>query len=80
MGRAEIALDCRNLHGEGVFWNDRDGPVRKPTSTQEARWFEPKGGKIRVESRCQTAHAASPLPEAAASLWRSPMNGLLRPR
>ena len=27
MSEAELVLDCRNRHGEGVFWNAGDGRV-----------------------------------------------------
>jgi len=46
MGRAEIALDCRNLHGEGVFWNDRDGRLWwTDIHGKKLWWFKPEGGK-----------------------------------
>ena len=46
MDRAEIALDCRNLHGEGVFWNDHDGRLWwTDIHGKKLWWFEPKSGK-----------------------------------
>ncbi len=43
MGRAEIALDCRNLHGEGVFWDDRDGRLWwTDIHGKKLWWFEPE--------------------------------------
>ncbi|SMX47820.1 SMP-30/gluconolactonase/LRE family protein [Maliponia aquimaris] len=44
--RAELALDCRNSHGEGVFWNAADGRVWWTDIEGRALWwFEPAGGK-----------------------------------
>ena len=46
MGRAEIALDCRNLHGEGVLWNDLDGRLWwTDIHGKKLWWFEPGAGK-----------------------------------
>jgi len=43
MGRAEIALDCHNLHGEGVFWNDRDGRLWwTDIHGKKLWWFDPE--------------------------------------
>jgi L-arabinonolactonase len=45
MSRAEIALDCRNLHGEGVLWDDRGGRLWwTDIHGKMLWWFEP-GGK-----------------------------------
>ena len=46
MGGAEIALDCRNLHGEGVLWNDLDGRLWwTDIHGRKLWWLEPGAGK-----------------------------------
>jgi len=46
MDRAEIALDCKNLHGEGVFWNDLDGRLWwTDIHGRKLWWLEPEAGK-----------------------------------
>ncbi len=46
MNRAELVLDCRNHHGEGIFWNPQD---RRAWWTDiEGRtlwWFDPVSGQ-----------------------------------
>jgi sugar lactone lactonase YvrE len=44
--RAELLLDCRNLHGEGILWNDKDGRVWwTDIHGRHLWWFEPRSGK-----------------------------------
>jgi L-arabinonolactonase len=46
MSRAEIALGCRNLHGEGVLWDDREGRLWwTDIHGKMLWWFEPEGKK-----------------------------------
>jgi L-arabinonolactonase len=46
MSRAEIALDCRNLHGEGVFWNEGDGRLWwTDIHSRKLWWLEPGSGR-----------------------------------
>jgi L-arabinonolactonase len=42
---AELVLDCRNQHGEGVFWNDQDQRVWwTDIHGKHLWWFEPASG------------------------------------
>jgi len=44
--KAEIALDCRNAHGEGVLWDARDGRLWWTDIQGKALWaFDPVSGK-----------------------------------
>lgn len=49
--KAELVLDCRNHHGEGIFWNPADG--RMWWTDIEGRalwWFDPgQGASDRIE-------------------------------
>lgn len=45
MDRAELVLDCRNVHGEGVLWNAEDGRVWWTDIEGRALWsFDPAAG------------------------------------
>jgi L-arabinonolactonase len=45
MDRAELALDCRNLHGEGILWNHRDRRVWwTDIHGKRLWWLEPSSG------------------------------------
>jgi L-arabinonolactonase len=45
MGRAELVLDCRNHHGEGIFWNPEDGRVWWTDIEGKAIWsYDPVSG------------------------------------
>ena len=81
MGRAEIALDCRNLHGEGVFWNDRDGQLWwTDIHGKKLWWFEPKGGKsASIEMPDRVMLLRSP-PKRRLRCGVRQISGLLRPR
>lgn len=55
MDRAELALDCRNHHGEGALWNDRDNRLWW-TDIEGKRlwWFAPgseESGSIAMPDR-----------------------------
>ncbi len=44
--KAEIVVDCRNEHGEGVLWNARDGRLWWTDIDGKALWaFDPISGK-----------------------------------
>jgi L-arabinonolactonase len=46
MAEATLALDCRNLHGEGVLWNAADRRVWwTDIHGRRLWWFEPEGGR-----------------------------------
>lgn len=45
MGQAELILDCKNQHGEGIFWNAQDGLVWWTDIEDRAIWsFDPEAG------------------------------------
>jgi sugar lactone lactonase YvrE len=44
--RAELVLDCRNHHGEGIFWNGGDGRVWwTDIHGQALWWYDPAAGR-----------------------------------
>ncbi len=44
--KVEIAVDCRNAHGEGVLWNALDGRLWWTDIQGKALWaFDPISGK-----------------------------------
>lgn len=55
MERAELRLDCRNLHGEGILWNPEDGRVWwTDIHGKHLWWLEPeahRAGSIPMPDR-----------------------------
>src|SRR5208337_6022 len=69
MGRAEIALDCRNLHGKGTIAMVGCGG---PTYTARSSGGSSRRAGSPRRSPCPTGYAALLPAGAAASSWRSP--------
>jgi sugar lactone lactonase YvrE len=45
MERAELVLDCRNLHGEGILWNDVDRRLWwTDINGKQLWWLDPQSG------------------------------------
>lgn len=55
MESAELVLDCRNIHGEGIFWNVTDGRMWWTDIHGMALWWlevaSGKSGKINMADR-----------------------------
>jgi len=51
---AELVLDCRNQHGEGVFWNPQDGCVW---------WTDIEGRHLWAYDPVQKSHQSFSMPE-----------------
>ncbi|HET7718041.1 MAG TPA: SMP-30/gluconolactonase/LRE family protein [Bauldia sp.] len=55
MDKAELLLDCRNLHGEGILWNPADGRVWwTDIHGKHLWWYEPesrRAGSIPMADR-----------------------------
>jgi L-arabinonolactonase len=46
MDKAELLLDCRNLHGEGILWNHADGRAWwTDIHGKHLWWYEPDSGR-----------------------------------
>jgi L-arabinonolactonase len=46
MDKAELLLDCRNLHGEGILWNPQDGRLWwTDIHGKHLWWYEPDSGR-----------------------------------
>jgi len=51
-GQAELVLDCRNLHGEGVLWNALDQRLWWTDIHGKALWaYDPTGNVTRIDDQ-----------------------------
>jgi sugar lactone lactonase YvrE len=59
--QAELVVDCKNLHGEGVLWNQADSRVWWTDIEGRSLWsYDPASGKRVTVTNSVSGYVALP--------------------